>query len=102
MRTNYRKIQGDNVQIRAPFEDISNDLLRCQNIFWRRSKREHDSLCTSHLANHLVDLVAELANRATRSMQNHPESASTRLKYPDELCDRFLTEILADVLINHP
>ena len=101
MRKNYRQIQGDNV-IRATFEDISNDLLRYQNIFRRRSKREHDSLCTLHLANRLVDLVAELANRATRSTQNHLEPAPTRLKYPDELGDRFLTEILTNVLINHP
>ena len=42
MTKNYRQIQGDNV-IRAPFEDIANDLLRCQNIFRRRSTREHDS-----------------------------------------------------------
>ena len=100
MRKNYRRIQGNNV-IRAPFEDICNDLLKCQNIFRRRSKREHDSLCTLQLANRLVDLVAELLNRATRSMQNHLEPASTRLKYPDELCDRFLTDILTVVLINH-
>ena len=63
MRKNYQQVQGYNV-IRAPFEDITNDLLKCQNIFRRRNERELDSLCTLHLANHLVDLVVKLANRA--------------------------------------